>query len=241
MSIARLNSWFGMNKFFKNQRENVAVVAFLLVLAILVYFIIIPLISRINRTSDEIEKSILQQEIAEKQLEKLPKMKEQYEYILAEEEKINVLFDRNNAVALIEKLERIAQDSGSSIEISVQETAAKASQLQVAKKNVENSAAKKNAAATIKDQLPSDTYLQMKILLIGEYKNVVSFIAALENFEYYCDIISIQVNEYEEEKNQEANKNIFAPVEGSAEIEPKDVIMQNKLEATLDTVFYTKN
>ncbi len=46
---------------------------------------------------------------------------------------------------------------------------------------------------TVLGSLPSQEYLQMKIELKGDYNSIIKFIDFLENLEYYCDIVAIQM------------------------------------------------
>ena len=228
-----------MKRFFQKQREAIIILSYIVAIAALVYFVILPLLARINLVGDQIQEKTLQQQIVEKQLNDLPKMEEQYNYLSKNEGLIDVLLDRNNAVALIEKLEKLAENSGNKITISVQETSVQSSQMQVAQKTASKSSAKKDAPETIIDKLPSADYLQMKISITGDYNAIENFISTLENFEYYSDIIGIQIRQGEAGEGLK-NGSLFdsAPV---ADKKTDNIIEKKELEAVLDVVFYTKN
>jgi hypothetical protein len=230
-----------MKKFFKKQRELVIIIAYAGLVFVLVYFVILPLISRINTKIDQIQEENIQQEIVRQQIEDLPKIQQQYDVLQKEEGLIDVLLDRNDAVTLIKKLEKLAENSGNKITIAVQDAP-----VQPVQKSNPKTAAKTNVADSddITKSLPSTNYMQLKITLDGNYNSIVNFVKLLEKFEYYSDIIGIQIRQNESSGGQTANIGTLnssnTVSKNGEEIKPTE---ENKttLEASLDVVFYTKN
>jgi hypothetical protein len=220
-----------MKNFFQKQRELLAVVAYVGVIAGLIFLVIFPLLSKINKVNDQIQEESMKQDIAKQQLGELPKLGQQYKKLQENEGSINVLLDSNKAVTLIERLENIAQDSGDKIEISIQN-----SQIQ---KNIANMSGKAAADNALVLGLPSADYLQMQISLTGNYNSIVKFIGQLENAEYYSDIISIKIKQLA----SISSSGTANPFNSGSTSDPNKVVAKynpGDIAAILDVVFYTK-
>lgn len=230
-----------MKNFFQKQRELLAVIIYIGFILAVVYFIIIPLLSRINGVQDQIQEEKINQEIKEQSLTDLPKMQEQYENLQNNEKMVDVLFDRNRAVELIEKMEKLAQESGNEITISVQEKEPVKDVPSKAKKKTNDTEEKE--PASIMENLPSSEYMQMKLELKGEFNTAVNFIHKLENFEYYCDIVGIKMQQAEKSDKKIFNNESFGSINKSPAENPVDLlenIHPNNILTTIDVVFYTK-
>jgi hypothetical protein len=144
------------------------------------------------------------------------------------------LLDKNKAVVLIEKIEKLAENTNNKVTITIQDVANK-----------------KTAKSTEKDtntliaQLPSADYLQMKINLTGDYSSIVAFIDSLEKFEYYADITEIKINKDEATDSTSqatSNRGLFdvatQPIINDSRIK-KNIANEELLSASLTTVFYT--
>lgn len=213
-----------MKNFFQKQREIIAIVVYIGVIAILVYFVILPLISKIEGVNNQIQEESMKQEIVKQQLAELPKIQQQYEALQENEGSIDVLLNKDNAVTLIEKLETLADNCGDKIEISVQNSQSQ--------KNIAVVTAKKNTD----DALPSADYLQMQITLTGDYNKIVDFISKLESMEYYSDITGVEIKQ----SDIAENTGVINPFNSSSSNKISDKSNQGDLEAILNVVFYTK-
>ena len=224
-----------MKKIFQKQREIIIIFAYVGVVLALIYFIILPLLSKIEGVNNQIQEESMKQEIVKQQLGELPKIQQQYNTLQTNEGAIDVLLDKDKAVALIESLEKLAQDSGNKIEISVQN-----SQLQ---KNVAVTTTKIAADGTLIKALPSTDYLQMQILLTGDYNKIINFINKLENMEYYSDITGIKMTQSDITGNAEVI-NPFNSVSMTGSETGSDKVSNKpdtgNLKVSLDVVFYTK-
>ena len=224
-----------MIKFLQKQREAITIFTYIGIFIVLIYFVVLPLIKRINSVKDQIQEEHVKQEIKQQQINELPKMEEQYNVLKNNEESVDVLLDKNNAVVLIEKLEKLAQDSNNKISISIQDVATQKDPTTVIsnKTNTDNDLIK---------NLPSTNYLQMKITLDGDYNAIMRFTQSLESFEYYCDIVAIQIKQ-KEENNKPAETGTVNPFNSGLSINPDQLSNfnnKNLEEASLDVVFYTK-
>jgi Tfp pilus assembly protein PilO len=217
-----------MKNFFQKQREIMIIFVYVIVIAALFYFVILPLLSKIEGVNNEIQEESMKQEIVRQQLANLPKIQQQYDVLQENEGSIDVLLDKDKAVVLIESLEKLAQDSGNNIEISVQTPPAqKSTAVKPGKKTLEN---------VLVDALPSTDYLQMQIKLTGDYNKIVDFIGRLENMEYYSDIIGIQIGE----NDTASGAVVINPFSSVKPADSEKISNQGDLKATLDVVFYIK-
>lgn len=227
-----------MKKFFQKQREVITILVYVCVIIALIYFVVLPLLARISSTRDQIQEEHMKQDIKQQQISELPKMEEQYNILQSNEKSVDVLLDKNDAVLLIERLEKLAQDSNNEISISVQDVATQKNATVVTNSET-------NTDNELVNDLPSTDYLQMKIILTGDYNTMMNFVHSLESSEYYCDIIAIQINQKEKTNevsnigmntlSNPSNPNITKNIK-----ETTDSNNDNKIEASLDVVFYTK-
>ncbi|EKD58247.1 MAG: hypothetical protein ACD_56C00165G0002 [uncultured bacterium] len=218
-----------MKNFLKNQREALAIFCYIGLVALLFYVVIFPLIGGIDGVRDRIQEEQIKQESSRKQLNDLPKIQEQYA-TLQNSNIDGILLDKDDAVILIEKLEQLASQSGNDISITVQEQT---------NQKTTNTKAKKGAESAPIIELPSANYLSLKIVLNGDLNTIGRFIKMLESFEYYCDVMDMQIknmkeasasksgttNPFDDKKNQSTNLS---------------AITGNKLEASFGATFYTK-
>lgn len=223
-----------MKKFIQKQREILIVVAYVGFVFALVYIVIFPLLGKIGDVSDAIQKDILNQEIVKQRLNEIPKMQEQFGLLEKNEEILDVLFEKNNAVQLIEKLEKVAQETQNQISITMQEQVnTQKNTLKVEKKN-------ERGENVIVASLPSENYLQMKIAVEGSYGSIVNFIDSLENLEYYCDILSLQIRKAGlNEHGTNRSSGLFEKPEPSVLTEEPQQPEQG-MEGSIEVVFYTK-
>ena len=222
-----------MKNFLKKQKEILVIFIYAVLIAILIYFVIMPMITRIEAMNNQIQEETVKREMLNRRIENLPKIKQQYETIEKNENSIDVLYEENKAVFLIEKLEKFAEESNNQIEISVQNPQKEG--------NVSNVKNKKTEENSIESMLPSPDYMQIQILLKGSYNGTVNFISKLEGMEYYSDIIGVKIKQ--DENRRDSNFGSVSPFSQNTEANQEEVIEINKdkiLETTLNVVFYIK-
>ena len=71
--------------------------------------------------ADNAQRDILDHDIVRQRVNEIPRMQQQYQLVEKNENILDVLLDENEAVQLIEELEKIAQDSQNTIVITMQE------------------------------------------------------------------------------------------------------------------------
>lgn len=228
-----------MRNFWQKYKEYVVIFLYLVFIWVLFNFVVKPLILNIVDNADSIQKITLNHEIRKKRLEELPKLKEQFDFVQKEEGNINVLISREQAVALIEELEKLSAATQNEILMQIEEKEPEKSN-----KNIENKKEK-----TLIENLPNDKYLRIKIRVSGKFGNVINFIQKLENLEYFSDVISVQISNkdlgssvqsFQISQPYSSTTNPFASG-GSGGQEEKNENQEIKIKAILDAVFYLKN
>ncbi|HEX8974378.1 MAG TPA: hypothetical protein VF817_02725 [Patescibacteria group bacterium] len=235
-----------MKKILRKQKVAIALGVYVILIVCLVYFVIVPILGKINDAREQIQKESMDQESRSQQLSQLPKMKLQYQNVQDGESSIDVLLSNNDAVDLIERLEKLADQTGNKITITAQDPAAQKT-APAQSNNQKNKAPDQNSIA---GTLPSPDYLQMQLQLSGDYNAILKFITALENLEYYSDVTSVEIKQ----DQTETNANIASSV-GTGALNPfasstnnkiqnadiasiKNARKNNRLAASLNVVFY---
>lgn len=227
-----------MKNFLKQQREILSLMVYALFIFLVVYFAILPLFEKINNINDQIQEEILNQEISRKNIEELPKIQKQFESLNQGTDLTSVLLDNANAVVLIEKLEKMAEQTDNTISITVEEVS-------VSDPKKKTPKLKAGEEVPIASELPSQNYLRLKIVLSGKYGSIVKFIGLIENFEYYADIIGIQISKNNEESQLQsvsAGSGISNPF--ILEMEKNNLLKKNSeniLNASINVAFYLRN
>lgn len=229
-----------MKNFLHKQREILTVLAYVGIVSVLVFFVILPLLDRIDRINDQMQEENARHESIENQIKDLPKIQKQYEDLQNNQDLSAVLFEKNEAVQLIERLEKLAEETGNIIDMSIQDTAP------VAVDNKKTSSKTKNETEkSLLEDLPNSNYLPIKIIISGDYNSIYKFTKSLELFEYYSDTISIQIIQSEKTKNEKSSSSLSFDAQNPFSAENSEESVEDKarelpLTATLETVFYTR-
>ncbi len=226
-----------MKKFLKKQREFIAVALFLLALGMSTYFVVVPLLKKITLTRDEIEENKIKQEIKKQRLEELPKIAQRYTEVSSQQEKFDILLEKQQAVVLIERLESLAQDTNNKIQIVVvpSDTEPKKATSKTAPKVV-----------SLADALPKQEYLKLKITLAGDYGGAFKFIHGLESLDYYADTIEISMGNItgndQATSSASGGPDASSPFGAQVARNPELVVSDSgHLETVLTVVFYSKD
>lgn len=210
-----------------------AIIGYILIVFLLVYFVVFSLIKKIDDVNYQIQEESMKQEIAKQHISELPKIQKQYSELENSLDLTRVLLDENEAVTLIERLEKTAKETENGIEIEVQ------SQTDQKKAPAKTKA---GGEVLLADELPSQDYLQLKIVLDGSYASIVNFIKEIENFEYYCDITEVQINRSEDTSKTRQGAESANPFSfGAKKEEEKSVRDTNgPISSSLMVVFYKR-
>jgi hypothetical protein len=176
-----------MKNFFAKNKIAVTLSIYPLMLAALIIFVIMPYYNRVLESTNKIQETIVGEENKKKRLGELSKLSEQYDKVVKDEEKLLILIGEEKAVEVIERIERVAQETGNEVIIEVISADEKA------KATKGKSSDGEEKEQSIYDDLPSDSYLKFKAKLKGDYNDLLNFIEKIENLEYYADITDFQM------------------------------------------------
>lgn len=219
-----------MRDFLIKNRILLAVITYLTLLFLLFILFVKPLISEIKNKNINIQEKIADSENNQEKISKIPALRDQYELISKEEEKIASLLFRDDVVKLIERIERISEETGNKSSIELAESVVDKKESSKSKKEKENE--EKNLISS----LSSDKYITMNIKISGEYDNFIDFVRKLENLEYYSDVISIKLSKDLEKKSVE---NPFeTDLSGGDGVNTN---VKDEISSTISVIFYLEN
>lgn len=184
-----------MREIWKKNKIWLIIAAYMLLLTAVFIFVVCPMVGKMSETRDIIQKKIIDNEINQSRIAKIPEMEGASQAFNARKNDMNVILDKNNEIDLIRKLETLAEITGNKINLEIADDQQKKA---VAPKGKESEDIIKN--------LPSDKYILVQINLEGGYSELINFIHKLENFNYYVNIVSINASkDFSEEVGNNAN------------------------------------
>jgi len=232
-----------MKQYIKNQRIALAIVAYVLVLGGIFFGGINFLVAKIHEVNNQMQTQKLDRETQSQQINDIPKMQQQFDDIESQKAIIEGMFlNKDDAVALIEKLEGLAEQCGVGVKIAVDDK-----QDDLKKKPAATKASKDAPeVVALQDLLPGNNFLKFTLVLSGGYDGITKFISRIENMGYYNDVTSLDIK-----KNLETNNPVVSSgmsgIFGSAPVNNSNASgtkvsadSQGDLAATLSVVFYIK-
>jgi len=186
-----------MKNIWIKYKEYILVLIYMAILFILFYFVIKPMVGRIDYNANLIQEKITVQENFKRKLGMISINSEQAGVIEKDESKMEVFMSHDQEIKLIERIEKMAEETDNKISIEA-----------VDDKNINSNAKAKTASTKAreenKDDLKINTgnndYVKFRITVSGRYNNLVGFIKKIENMEYWSDITSLQISYKEPEK-----------------------------------------
>jgi len=230
-----------MKPFLKKHNFTVIVSAFLLVIIGGVNFLALPLIQSIRSKADTIQEKIIDNEIKTKRVEQISQMEEDHALIGEKKNFFEVILDKEKEVTFISGLEKMAEETGNQIELSIGE----ANDPNKKEKPTTGASKKKDEEKSIAETLSYKDYFLMEIKLKGDYDGLVNFMSRLENFEYRVNVLSLGIKKEKEKEKSELFAragDLFQPVKS----EEGKVISEEKpeekeiLSSVISLVVYTK-
>lgn len=221
-----------MKNIWNNYKEIIVLLAYAMIIAGLFSFVIKPLFADIEEKRNHKEEQLVDHKIKQKKVGELPEYKNKIELINQNKGDLGVFIDSKYALPLIELLEKIAEQTGNKIQIDVAEE----DKLEYNKNNN-----KEKEEDNIKDFVPSDNYLTMNIVLNGEFNSIMFFLKKLESMQYFSDVISIKIENAEEEfigSNKSDNLLSVSAQSGGENIAVSDGNLVLPLKASLEVIFY---
>lgn len=251
-----------MNTFFQQHRQAFPLVVMMTLfvgMGLILWFGILPFQRFIVEKADSIQEYYATQENRERQIKRLPELEEQFKSIVADEQTLDILLSESEIVDFVKTLERLAEETKTHITLqakdgnAIQEKKASKPKAKSAVLPDDDEDTKKKAPASILDAAPYDRYLHVSVAVIGDYRDVVTFLHKMETLPLGLDVIGIDIKlrdkETEEKQPSNPGRNPFlifgggaivpnetAPAEGLTE----EVIL-GSLEATFDTIVYVNS
>ncbi len=181
---------------WKKYKEWIVLTLFCLLAGTVIFLASGYLSNKIQNSSDEIQKKIIDTGINNAKISKLPEMKSWHDSFFEKGESISVVLRPDDEVEFIKRLEFLSDETGNLISLQIEDEDQK--KKETAKKNKE-----KNEKDSLKNSLPHDKYLTVSVILEGSYDQLLNFIHKLENMNYYVNILSIDSERVfiEDEKN----------------------------------------
>ncbi len=223
-----------MNDFLKKQKTILSIAVFLIINALVIVFVIQPLMADISTASDKMQENITAHEINEKRIANIGELKEQFNLVLEGEKNLPVLFERSKAVALIEKIERIADITNNKVVIEIAEKSENTNE------PTTRTEKKKSEEKGLVAELPDSNYLTMKINITGSYQSLFNFLLKLESIEYYSDVTGFEMRSMQTD-NQEKNTMVEAPRNISSDQGVAENLLSEKnpeINSVINIVFY---
>jgi len=174
-----------MKEIVKKYKILIITLTFLTLLLMVIFFVAKPFINRIKEKADNIQKKKLDNQMEKKRIVQIPEMEEDERNILRNEEEIDVILNHNSEVEFIKKLEKIAEQTGNKMTLSVDE--------KTSNPKTKADGEKDDKKKSILNNLSYKNYINIKITLEGNYLEFINFINKLENFRYYVNIISLDL------------------------------------------------
>jgi len=212
-----------MEKSWKKYRLWITLSGFFVFISLVVFFGINPLVAQIRDISDEIQKKTIDNEIAESRIAKIPEMRNNYEIFAQENSRLEVILVKDKEVDFIKKLEALAGETGNIITLKIADSSPKSKQPTEVKE--------KNDPEDIRENLPSSDFLTMQITLRGNYVNFLNFLNKLENFDYYINVLSLDLTKSSEENIKISGSDIFSNQRSAGQtVASEKEILQSILE-----------
>jgi hypothetical protein len=204
--------------FFKRYKFYLNISIFAILLGVGLFFGASWLVKKIKTTADLIQERIIDDEINQMRIAKIPEMESVQQLFNEKESDFNVILDENSEVDFIKKLESLAENTGNRINLKILEGEKKDTAPAV-------KGAKEKSGEEIKKNLASDKYIIIQINLEGDYMKLLNFIHKLETFNYYANIVSIDVvKSIIEEKDPKLNTAYAARNNAEQKIMEKEIL-----------------
>lgn len=168
-----------IKKFFHNQSVVLIGWGYVILLAVLALFVIIPFIKNIRSINDDFQRKFIEQQVAGEKISKLDEMEQVDKQYQSRKSDLERFFQSEQEVDFIKALEKSAEDSKIKIKIDAND----------------QGSINKESAAINKDEVQKNlkykNYFILKITTEGDYVGFLHFIYQLEHFQYFVNILSI--------------------------------------------------
>jgi len=218
----------------------------------IIWFGILPLKRSLDMKMRGIQEYYADQENQQKQVGRLPELKDQYDVIMKDGQTLDIIITEDRIVDFIKTLEGLANDS------SVQMTITSNANGQIIEKvpikvvppkadgaNTQaNTSNTKPKVMSMVDDAPFDRYLRLSIKAEGSYGDIVAFLQKIETLPIGLDVIGVEMKKRDASATKDTigtKSNPFALL-GDGSVPPPgetaQTVAQTPLEATFDMLVY---
>lgn len=237
------------------RKHTSLILLFMLLVAMssIAWFGIVPLKQSLDMKMHGIQEYYTDQENQQKQVARLPELKDQYDMIVKNEQTLDIIITEDQIVDFIKTLEGLANDASVQMTITSKENGQIVESKGVPAKAVPSKTDDVNVATndtkqkttSIMDDVPFGKYLRLSIKTDGSYADIIAFLQKIETLPIGLDVIGVEVKKRDESamKNTTSSgikSNPFALL-GDGNIAPQEAsqtLTQNPLEATFDMLVY---
>lgn len=208
--------------------------ALAVILGLILYFILIPFVKKLEEKSNKIQSRLIDLEIEKDKINELPKIKEQFELVEGNKQKMEkALFSEQDILGLVQEIEKIAGETNNEISISVEDDKNNSKKNKVKTEEEEKS-------EKITDPFEEKDYFKMNIDLLGDYNSLIKFMDRLSRVSYYNSIIGFNIAYYEEEEIAKPLININKENEDGQKKEEITVEDEKRpnIKSSLEIIFY---
>lgn len=216
-----------MKDFCKKYKIYIIITGYILLVAAFFYWGVFFLVENIKENSNKIQESMLDSEVRQRKLSKIPTIEKSFGEITENENKLTGILKEEEKVDFIKKLEILAEESQNKIDLKIIDEGQKEDGKKANTKNKNES----------KIKLPKDNnYISLQADLTGNYSGLINFIKKLENFEYYVNVISIS-SKLAEDTSVEPSEN---PFENITSKKPQEEEAKMILKTQINFIAYIK-
>lgn len=221
----------------KKYKLWIVAIAYLAVAGLALVFIVAPLRDRTFKLAENLQRSKVDGEMNQIKIARISETEKQRKYFQEKTSWLDGFLDYNEEMDFIKKLEALSEETGNKIALKIEEPLLKTEKKVTGKTSEEEDDNKKKE--DIISTLPYPKYIILRISLQGNYDGLFQFIQKLENFDYYVNITSLQLQRGIADK--EESTVLFDPFVANSEeteaVEKKDTLT---LKSEISAVVYTR-
>ena len=247
-----------MKNYFQLYRRHssaLVLVSILIGMGLLAWFGIVPLQRLITKKADGIQEYHAFRENRERQIGRLPELEREWLNIVENEQTLDILLSQKEIIDFVKTLEGLAERERVTIAIKSKtgDGVVDKSLVQPAGKSKGPSASSesaKNSRTALLDALPYHRYLNVSVVVIGEYRNIIAFLHHMETLPLALDVIGFDVRKRNEDEIEsipstpdDGNRNPFLMFDQGSSASTESIgtvpdAVQGPLEASFDMIVY---
>ncbi len=226
-----------MRNFYKRYKVQVILASYLLILGAFIYGGIFTVIKQIKDRADEIQKKIIDNEVENKNLAKIPQLMDDYAIFSAKGQDLEVILKKEAEIDFIQSLENLAKETGNEISLKlIEEESSRVKESQTKTK------AKEKNEEDFESNLPYANYITIQLELKGEYLGLMKFLEKLESMGYYANVMAFDLKKEENQAEEKTNNPFIGSniVVAPAENKPAENQKKEILKSLINLVIYIK-